>query len=68
MPKRGRKRKDNPTEHTIYMRGYRAGQKRDSRKRIDIFDYAMEGIRMSLLGEAVWFFPSPHFYITKLME
>tara|TARA_R110002124_G_scaffold33902_1_gene111698 strand:- start:316 stop:486 length:171 start_codon:yes stop_codon:yes gene_type:complete len=32
MAKRGRKRKDNPKEHTIYMRGYRAGEKSARRK------------------------------------
>ena len=53
MPKRGRKRKENPTEHTIYMRGYRAGQKRDSRKRINIFDYAMDGMFNLFKGKRV---------------
>jgi len=33
MAKRGRKRTENPTEHTIYMRGYRAGEK-SAKKRL----------------------------------
>jgi|TARA_R100000541_G_scaffold4158_1_gene11523 hypothetical protein len=32
MAKRGRKRTENPTEHTIYMRGYRAGEKSAMKK------------------------------------
>ena len=32
MTKRERKKKDNPKEHTIYMRGYRAGERSARRK------------------------------------
>ncbi len=28
MAKRGRKKSDNPNEHAVYMRGYRAGYKK----------------------------------------
>ena len=28
MAKRGRKKSDNPNEHAVYMRGYRAGYRR----------------------------------------
>jgi len=47
MSKRGRKRKENPTEHTIYMRGYRAGEKNVKRKLskpTTIIEHVMSGM------------------------